>query len=419
MIDIKLIRERPDEVKAAVKAKRVDIDIDAIAGLDARRRALIGETETLKAEQNKVSQEVATLTDATEKAAKIEAVREKKERSKMLGAELEAVEKDLDALLRLIPNLPRPDVKVGRDDAENEVVRHVGDPTAFPFEPLDATTIGERHGIIDTERAAKVSGTRFGYLKGDAALLEFALVNYVYSILLPEGFVPVVPPVLVKERAMWGMGYLDRGGEEIYKLGADDLYLVGTSEQSIGPMHADETFAEKDLPRRYVGFSSCFRREAGSYGKDTRGILRVHQFDKLEMFSFTTADRSDAEHDALLMLEERIVGGLGLPYRVIKSCTGDLGDPAARKYDIEAWVPSQKTYREVTSTSTTTDWQARRLGIKVKRADGTEFAHLLNGTACAVGRMIIAILENYQQEDGSVRIPDPLLPYMHGKTVIG
>ena len=420
MLDIKFIRENPEAVRRGAAAKNIEIDVDALLKLDAERRALIGEGEALKASQNRASEELAKEKDADVKKQKIEDLRTVKEKIKGLAEKLAVVEADFDRLMRLIPNLLRPDVKIGRDDSENYVIRSIGEPPQFAFAAQDYMAIGERLGIIDTERAAKASGARFGYLLGDAALLEFAVIQYTMATLLGEGFVPVVPPVLLGRKAMAGMGYLDRGGDEVYHLPDDDLYLIGTSEQSLGAMHMDEVLREEDLPRRYVGFSTCFRREAGSYGKDVRGILRVHQFDKLEMFSYVVPEASDEEHDFLLAMEERLLGGLQLPYHVLGIVSGDLGDPAARKYDLETWIPSQNTYRETHSTSTCTDWQARRMNIRVRRRDGTmEFAHTLNGTAFAVGRILIAILENYQQADGTVRVPDVLVPYMHGRTVIG
>jgi seryl-tRNA synthetase len=413
MLDIKFIRENPEAVRAGAAAKNITVEIDEIIRLDAERRVLIGDSEALKAEQNKASEMIAKVSDAGERKRMIDELRGVKERFKALADQLEAVEGRLGALLRTIPNMPRPDVKVAASDSENYVIRRVGEPPQFGFASRDYMEIGEALGIIDTERAAKVSGARFGYLMGDGALLEFALVQYTLSVLTAEGFIPVVPPVLIGEKTMAGMGYLDHARDEVYHLPEDNLYLVGTAEQPLGGLHMDETFREEDLPRRYVGFSTCFRREAGSYGKDVRGILRVHQFDKLEMFSYTVAEESDAEHERLLAMEEKLLGGLGLPYQVLGIVSGDLGDPAARKYDVETWVPSQQTYRETHSTSTCTDWQARRLNTRVRRRDGqTEYVHTLNGTGFAVGRAIIAILENNQTEDGRVRIPEALRPYM-------
>ncbi|MBU4350703.1 serine--tRNA ligase, partial [Patescibacteria group bacterium] len=282
----------------------------------------------------------------------------------------------------------------------------------FDFEPKSHFELGESLDIIDTKRAGKVSGSRFGYLKNGMAKLELAMINFAVDFLSEQGFIPVIPPVMISLDSMKGMGYLEHGGEEnMYILDKDNLVLVGTSEQSIGPMHKDETFEEKDLPKRYIGISTCFRREAGSYGKDTKGILRVHQFNKVEMFSFTKPEDSDKEHEYLLSLEEKLMQALELPYQVVKMCSGDLGMPAARKYDIEVWLPSENRYRETHSTSTCTDFQARRLNIRFKRKDGkSEFVHMLNGTAFSE-RPILAILENYQQKDGSVLIPKVLQKY--------
>jgi len=420
MLDIKFIRENPVAVKNGAKAKNIDIDVDAILKLDAERRTLIGESETLKAQQNRESEAMAKEKDVTVKKAKAVELKKLKDRFKEIEGRLDTATAELDKLLRLIPNLPRPDVVIAKDDSENYSIRTVGQPTSFPFKPRDYMTLGEELDLIDTDRAAKVAGARFGFLKNEAVLLEFALIQYAWNILLSEKFVPLVPPVMINEKSLGGMGYLERGREEIYHLTQDDLFLIGTSEHVIGPMHADEIFMETELPKRYAAFSTCFRREAGSYGKDVRGILRVHQFDKIEMFSFTLPEHSDAEHEFLLSIEERLMKGLGLPYRVLGIVSGDLGDPAARKFDIETWIPSQNTYRETHSTSTCTDWQARRLNIRVKRKSGElQFAHTLNGTAFAIGRMLIAIMENFQQEDGSIAVPPALVPYMGGRAVIG
>ena len=296
------------------------------------------------------------------------------------------------------------------------------EPTKFTFIPKDHVVLGEALDLIDIKRAAKVSGTRFAYLKNEGALLEFALVQLVLEVLTSEGFTPIIPPVLIHKEITEGLGYWQAGGNEDYYNLNDpeekkELYLVGTAEHSIVPMHKDEIFQKKELPKRYVGFSSAFRREAGSYGKDTRGILRVHQFDKVEMVSFVTEEDDDKEHEYLLSLEEKLFQLLEIPYQVVKMCTGDLGFPIARKYDIEAWMPGQGKYREVTSTSTTTDFQARRLNIKYQDGNEKKYSHILNGTAFAIGRTIIAILENYQQEDGSVVVPEALRKYV-GKSVI-
>jgi seryl-tRNA synthetase len=331
---------------------------------------------------------------------------------------LKAVGEELKTEVLKIPNPAKADVKSGKNDTENDVVRKVGEIAKFNFKPKDHLTIGEALDIIDTQRAAKISGARFYFLKNEGALLEFALRQLAFEILLKEGFVPVIPPVLIKKEVMKGLGYMEKGGDEdMYIFEKDNLVLVGTAEQSIVSMHQDEVFDEKDLPRRYVGFSTCFRREAGSYGKDTRGILRAHQFDKIEMVSYVKQGEDDKEHEYLLSLEEKLLQALEIPYQVVKMCTGDLGFPAARKYDLEAWVPSENKYREVTSTSTTTDFQSRRLNIKYfDKENKKEFVNILNGTAFST-RPIIAILENYQQIDGSVIIPKVLQKYLNIKKI--
>jgi seryl-tRNA synthetase len=420
MLDIHFIRENPGLVKKGVAAKGITADIDKLLEVDNARRKLIGEIEAKRAEQNQAGEKIAKLQGA-EKSAAAGLMKELKETVKQLQERLDAAETEFQQELRALPNLPMPDVRVGKDDSENTVFRTVGEPTKFDFEPKDYMALGEALDIIDTDRAAKVSGARFGYLKGDGALLEFALVQYVLQTLGAKGFRAVVPPVMIKPEVMAAMGYMDKHNDEIYQLKDDPLVLVGTSEQSLGAMHIDETFEAAQLPRRYVGFSTCFRREAGSYGKDTRGILRVHQFDKLEMFSFTRPEDSPKEHELLLSCEEELMKGLGIPYHVLDICSGDLGTPAAKKWDVEAWVPTQKTYRETHSTSNCTDYQARRLntGWRNPETGKRELVHTLNGTAFAIGRAIIAIIENHQQADGTIRIPEPLRPYLGGRTYIG
>lgn len=405
MLDIQFIRENKDFVKKSTAAKQIDPEaVERLLELDEKRRKLIPQVEELRAERNEISskQHVASSRG-----------KEIKDKLKELEPELKGVEEKYRKALFEIPNPPAKDVKTGKNDSENEVVGEHGKPKKFEFKPKDHLELGEKLGIIDVERASKVSGARFGYVKGDGALLEMALVNFAFETLAKEGFIPVIPPVLIKTGMMKGMGYMEHGGsDQMYLFDKDGLVLVGTSEQSIGPMHAGEVLKADRLPLRYMGFSSCFRREAGTYGKDTRGILRVHQFDKVEMFSYTLPKDSDKEHEFLLSLEEKLLQALDLPYQVVKMCSGDLGAPAARKYDLEAWIPSQGKYRELTSTSTCTDFQARRLNIRYKDGDKIEFVHTLNGTAFAIGRTIIAILENYQNEDGSVNIPKVLQKWM-------
>ena len=343
------------------------------------------------------------------------------EKGKELKAKLEKEENSLSAVwdelktwLLKIPNPPKSDVKVGKDESENEIIKKVGTPKKFSFTPKDHLELGESLDIIDVKRAAKVSGSRFGYLKNEGALLEFALKQFAFEVLIKEGFIPVIPPVLIKKEIMDGLGYTQMGEEEnIFSLDKDNLYLVGTSEQSIVPMFKDEFFKKEELPKRFVGFSTCFRREAGSYGKDTRGIFRVHQFDKVEMVSFVAENEDDKEHEYLLSLEEKLLKALEISYQVVRICTGDLGFNAARKYDIEVWIPSQNKYREITSASTTTDFQSRRLNIKYQDGNEKKYVNILNGTAFSMNRPIIAILENYQQKDGSVIIPKILQKYLH------
>lgn len=421
MIDIKFIREHADLVKEGMRKKGVSVDVPRLLELDALYRENLREVEKLRSERAVLGEEIVkqqALPQSQELPALFAKTKAVKQKLKELEPKMQNAAAALESLTRLIPNLPKDDVKEGRDERDNEILRTVGKPTTFVFSPQSSFDLGSALDLIDTERASKVSGTRFGYLKREAALLEFALVRFAMDAMAKEGFIPIIPPVLVGERAMGGMGYLERGKDEIYFLPEDKLYLVGTSEQSVGPMHMDEIFEEKDLPRRYVAFSTCFRREAGSYGKDTRGILRVHQFDKVEMFSFTRPEDSDAEHEKLLAIEEKLVQTLKLPYQVVKMCSGDLGDQAARKYDIETWIPSEGRYRETHSASTCTDFQARRLNIRFRRKNGAlEYAHTLNGTAFAIGRILIAIMENYQQKDGSIAIPKALHPYTGFKKI--
>ena len=319
---------------------------------------------------------------------------------KELTQALATIEEELSAALAPLPNLPDPSAAPGPED---ELVRVVGEPPVFAFEPRDHLDLAG--AMIDMDRAASLSGSRFAYLKGDLVMLELALVRWALEKLRGHGFEPVVPPVLVRERALFGTGFLPDTEQQIYSLPADDLYLVGTSEVALASLHDGEIIEAERLPLRYAGFSPCFRREAGAAGRDTRGIFRVHQFDKVEMFSFVEPQRSGEEHERILAIEEEVLQELGLPYRVVNIVVGDLGNSAAKKYDCEAWLPSQSRYRELTSCSNTTDYQARRLGIRVRREKRTEFLHTLNGTAVAVGRTLIALLENGQRDDGSVVLP--------------
>ncbi|OGL63433.1 serine--tRNA ligase [Candidatus Uhrbacteria bacterium RIFCSPHIGHO2_02_FULL_47_44] len=418
MIDIKLILEQPDLVAKNNANRGKTIEIAVATGLATRRLELVDAVQTLRTRSNQIA-ELIPKASADEREGLVDEGKKMKEEAKLKEAELNTIELDLETELHKYPNLLRDDVPLGKDEASNEVVRVFMEPTAFSFEPKDHLTLGEDLGMIDVERATKVSGTRFVYLKGDLVLMEFALIQYAFSFLGKNGFVPVMPPHIISTSAMSKMGYLDHGGEEeVYHLKNDDAVLIGTSEQAIGPMLMDEMLDETKLPFRYMGFSPCYRREAGSYGRDVRGILRMHQFDKIEMFSFTAPEESDTEHQLLLSLEEQLMQGLKLPHQVMKLCSGDVGAPSARTYDINTWIPSQKVYRETHSTSNTTDFQTRRLNIRVKREGKNVLAHALNGTAFAIGRTLIAIMENYQQKDGSILVPEVLRAYV-GKEKIG
>jgi len=412
MIDINFIRENPGKVKEACEKKQVKCDVDKILELDKKRRELITESESLKAEQNKIGK-------AGHDQASIEKAKELKEKFKAIEPEIKKVEGQLEPLLLVLPNIPFDDVPVGKDDSGNVVLRKVGKPPKFGFQQKDYMQLAEKLDLIDTERAAKVTGTRFGYLKRQLPLIEFAMVKLALDTVIKKGFIPVIPPVMLKNKMAHGTGYFEATDEkEAYYLQQDDMYLVGTAEQSMIAMHADEVLDEKKLPLRYAAFSTCFRREAGSYGKDTKGILRVHQFDKLEMVIFCKPEDSKKELELLLSIEEELMKKLELPYQVINICTGDLGRPAAKKYDIEAWIPSENKYRETHSTSNCTDFQARRLNIKYRdEKNKLNFMHTLNGTAFAIGRILIAIMENCQQKDGSVKVPRVLQKYCGFKVI--
>lgn len=436
MIDIKLLRENPKYYEDAAKAKHVVVDIAHILEIDEEYRKLAQDVQSVREERNKnieaikaalnvfkikdtnATKPIRDAVDILEKPELEQRGRELKERLEKQEAALRAVAEELKRELSKVPNPIKPDVKVGKDESENEVIKTVGQPRKFDFTPKDHLVLGEALDIIDTQTAAEISGARFGYLKNEGALLEFALKQLAFDILLQEGFTPVIPPVLVRKQIMDELGYTAMGEKEnIYEIAQDDLYLVGTSEQSIVPMFKDKVLAKSELPKRFVGFSTCFRREAGSYGKDTKGIFRVHQFDKVEMVSFVAEGEDDKEHEYLLSLEEKFFQLLDIPYHVLRICSGDLGFNAARKYDVEAWIPSQNAYREVTSTSTVTDFQSRGLNMRYQDGDQKKYLNVLNGTAYSMNRPIIAILENYQQEDGSVRIPEVLQKYI-GKKVI-
>lgn len=407
VLDLKLIREQAEQIKKALKKKHVDpVQIDNIIALDAEKRRLIVELEELQAKRNRASKEIPKLKGA-EKEKLLAEMQYVKERASELEPKAKKMEEDLNNLLVTLPNPPLESVPEGEGEQDNKVVKTVGKAPKFAFEPLDHVTLGKKLDVIDIEAAAAMSGTRFYYLKNDAVKWEFALIQFVLSKLIAKGFSPIIPPVLVKERAMFGTGFFPADRNEIYHVNPedDDLYLVGTSEVPLCMLYADRVIPAADLPKRFAGFSTCFRREAGTYGKDTRGIFRVHQFDKVEMFSFCRPEKSEEEHEFLLSMEEEIMKDIGLHYRVVNLCGGELGAPAAKKYDIEAWFPSQEKFREVTSCSNCTDFQTRRSNIRYKDEKENRFVHTLNGTAVAMSRMLIAIMENFQKKDGGFEWP--------------
>ena len=379
--------------------------------LDEERRRLLPLIEERRAEQNRVSDEIAEAKRAGNDASdKIAAMRELAGDIKRQEEELARVKERIDQLLPTIPNLPDLTAPEGDTEEDAEVLREVGERPAFDFEPKDHLDLGVELDVIDMESAAVASGSRFAYLKRELVLVELALVQYAIQKLVAHGFTPAIPPVLVREDALFWTGFLPTDRAQIYEIAGDDLFLVGTSEVSLAALHADEILAQADLPLRYTGFSTCFRREAGAAGKDTRGIFRVHQFDKVEMFSFVHPDTSQAEHERILGIQEEIFGELGIPYQVVNIAAGDLGASAAKKYDVEAWLPGQQRYREITSCSNTTDYQARRLRARFRPEEGgsPQHVHTLNGTAVAVGRTLVALMENFQRADGSIEIPKVL-----------
>ncbi|MCJ7805454.1 serine--tRNA ligase [Patescibacteria group bacterium] len=410
MLDIQFIRDNTDKVKKGLE-KRLFPDVELVnkvLDLDEKKRKLIVEVEDLRAQRNKAAAE-----------KDIETGKKIKDKLSSSEPELEKIEKELKGVLLNIPNVPLSDVPEGPEE-NKKILRKVGEPKRFDFTPKDHLELGTALGIIDVERASKISGTRFAYLKGGAALLELALINFAMEKLIKNGFTPVFPPMLIKKEITDQLGYWHGGGNANYYYVLDfieeeggkelqnPLYLVGTGEHSVVPMHSGEVLNERDLPKKYVAFSSCFRREAGSYGKDTKGILRVHQFDKVEMVVYSKPEDDKEIHEKMLSYSESLMKDLGLPYQVVVLAAGDIGFPTAKTIDIETWLPGQGKYRETHSISTTTDYQARRLNIKYKSTEGNKFVHILNGTAFAIGRTIIAILENYQQKDGSVEVPEVL-----------
>jgi len=407
MLDIKKIRENPEAIKEGIKKKGADPKlIDELILIDRNRRRLQTDSEKAQGELNLISKEIVKL-HGQQKIDAINRASNYSDRIRKIKPELEQAEREYLECAYQIPNPPEEDVILGQSDKDNTVNRKVDEPPKFDFQPSDHVDLGQKYDLIDIGRGVKIAGSRSYFIKNELVILEFALVQYVFDILTKEGFIPMVPPVLLNRQTVAGAGYLPAGEDEIYKT-QDDSYLAGTAEQPLAGYHQGEIIEVDRLPLRYAGFSSCFRREAGSYGKDVRGILRVHQFDKVEMFSFTKPADSKKEHEYLVSLEEKIVKGLKIPYQLVNICTGDLGAPATKKFDIECYLPGEGRYRETHSCSNCTDFQSRRLNIRYRDHDGKiDFLHTLNGTAVAIGRMLIAIIENYQKEDKIV-VPEVL-----------
>ena len=406
MLDSQILKSNLDTFNENLEKRGLSIDVDHLVDLDEKRRKAKFEAEQIRAEQNKLGKDIAKA-DENEKEELLKKASELSNNFKVLSEKAEKEEKEfLDHWIK-IPNIIDPSSPVGSTDEDNKEIKKIGDIKEFK-NTRNHLEIGETLGLINVEKAAEVSGSRFSYIFGDLVKIEFNLVSYVLDKLSSKGFLPTVPPVLVREKALFGTGFFPDDAEQVYEIQNDELYLVGTSEVSLAALHGDEILELDSLPLRYAGFSTCFRREAGTYGKDTTGIFRVHQFDKVEMFSFCNPEKSKEEHEYLLSIEEEILNDLEIPYRVVDVCSGDLGASAAKKFDIEAWMPSEKSYREVTSCSNTTDYQARRLNIRTKKDKEVSLIHTLNGTALAVGRILIALIENNQAEDGSVEFSENL-----------
>ena len=419
MLDLKFIRENAAAVEENCKNRGVEADVRLVVELADRRSALIQELNELRQSQNALAKGIGRERDEEARRRLIEESRAMKERIPEKEAELSRVEERLREEMLKIPNMTHPDSPIGRDDSENVEIRRWGEIPDFGFEPIDHVEIGESLGIIDFDAGAKVAGSKFYFLRGDAVLLELGLIRYAMDILMELGYQPTITPDLARDEALVGTGFIPRGPEtQIYSVENEDLSLVATAEITLAGSLADEILAEGDLPIRLAGLSHCFRTEAGSHGRASRGLYRVHQFTKVEMFAFTTPEQSEGVHEEMVGIEERIFQGLGLPYRVVDICTGDLGGAAYRKYDLEAWMPGRDDFGEVTSTSNTTDYQARRLRIRYRKAEGRpQLLHTLNGTALAISRALIALLEIYQQPDGSVLLPKALVPYV-GKEML-
>jgi seryl-tRNA synthetase len=421
MLDVHFIRENLNAVKQNCKNRNVTADVDRVVQLDDQRKHFVQEAQVKQQRANEVSKLIPKEKDAAKKQELIAEGRKLREEVAAIEAHLKQAEADLRTALSVIPNMTHPDAPVGTTPADNRVIKQWGQPRAFDFKPKDHVAIAEALDLADFEAGSSVAGPKFYFLKNDAVLLELALVQYAFDTLLKHGYTPIITPDMARVEVLEGIGFIPRGPEtQIYSIANSDLCLIATAEITLGGMHRDRVVEELDLPMKYVGLSHCFRTEAGAPGRDTRGLFRVHQFTKVEMFAFCTPDQSEALHQELLAIEEEVFQGLGLPYHVIDTCSGDLGGPAYRKYDLEAWMPGRGQageHGEVTSTSNCTDFQARRLNIRYKspKHKGTRFVHTLNGTAVAVSRALVAILENNQQADGSVVIPEALRLWMRGK----
>jgi seryl-tRNA synthetase len=417
MLDIKLIRQNPEKVKEACRKKQTKIDIDRLLEIDKKRKELMLALEDTRAKKNQANEQIKQLHDKADREAVIMKMQELDKNDDRIEAEFKDIDAEFQGLMSIIPNPPLDSVPEGKNEGENKEIRKWGDIPKFDFQPKSHFELGETLDLIDTRRAAKVSGTRFGFLKNEAVMLELALLDLGFKTLIKKGFTPILPPVMIQKDVLTGLGYNNNGFDETYCLDQDNLCLVATTEHTIVPYFKDEILKQDELPKRFVGFSSGFRKEAGSYGKDTKGILRVHEFHQSEMISFCKPEDSEKEHRLMLEIEEELMQALKLPYHVVQMCTGDLGDPAAAKFDIEAWFPSENKYRETHSTSNCTDYQARRLNIRFKHKNGElEFVHILNGTVFSE-RPILAILENYQQKDGSIEIPKALQKYIGFKKI--
>ncbi|CAA9412243.1 Seryl-tRNA synthetase [uncultured Rubrobacteraceae bacterium] len=414
MLDLKFIRENAKVVEENCKNRGVEADVGLVVELADRRSGLIRELNELKQRQNQMAKSIGRERDEETRGKLIEESRVMKERLPSKERELREVEERLRDEQSKIPNMTHPDSPIGKDDTENVEIRRWGEIPDFSFEPRDHAEIGEALGIIDFDAGAKTTGSKFYFLRGDAVLLELGLIRYALDLIMERGYQPTITPDLARDRMLLGTGYSPRGSEtQIYSVEDSDLSMIATAEITLAGQHAEDIIEENDLPLRYAGLSHCFRTEAGSHGRASRGLYRVHQFTKVEMFAFTTPEGSEAIHDEMVEIEERIFQGLGLPYRVVDICTGDLGGAAYRKYDLEAWMPGRDDFGEVTSTSNTTDYQARRLAIRCRKQGGQpQLLHTLNGTALAISRALISLLEIYQQEDGSVALPEELVPYV-------